>query len=339
MFPPGPPQTHPVTRLWQVEREGNPLRRFGHVSPFIGKLGPLDLAALDRIGRLTRAALPALPQPTLVIGMTESSLLLAFFMARWQQSPVDLRFTTRKVRAGASKISFREPHSHGPQHFLALEAGRCYAQIVIIEDELTTGATLRNLILAVPQVSQRIFVVTLRDLRPPALREEQRREMQARGITLDVLSLESVIWNDDGGTQTPRAPKFNPFGRTSQHFLEARQQLERAFREFGPGAIYLVGECVDIALPFALDLAPGSRPELRQVTRSPWKVDGAAVRDAARFSGAPGGSRYFLYNFAPPANRRALWIAEACNAVVGAQLSEFLEGQGVASRGMVVGGT
>ena len=67
-----------VARLWQVERDGNPLRRYGHASPFIGKLGPLQPQALHRIARITLSALPPLPDPTLVIGMTESSLLLSY---------------------------------------------------------------------------------------------------------------------------------------------------------------------------------------------------------------------------------------------------------------------
>ena len=175
---------HPATRLWRVERDGNPLRRFGHASPFIGKLGPLDCARLDQIGQLARAALPDLPEPTLVVGMTESSLLLAFWMALWQQKPVDLRFTSRKIRGGgAHRLEFREPHSHGPQHYLALETGARYAQIVVIEDELTTGATLRNLILALEGVSSRVFVATLRDLRPPDLHDDLKRELAARGVS------------------------------------------------------------------------------------------------------------------------------------------------------------
>lgn len=338
MFPLSPAKAHPATRLWQVERDGNPLRRFGHVSPFIGKLGPLDARRLDQIGLLARAALPDLPEPTLVVGMTESSLLLAFFMARWQQKPVDLRFTTRKNRRGETKIAFREPHSHGPQHFLALEPGRRYAQIVVIEDELTTGATLRNLLLALDGVAKRVFVATLRDLRPQPPRDELAGELRARGIELQTIALETLDVSLEEDVE-PVFPVFNPFGRLERDRLAALAELESHFARFEPGAIAMIGECVDIALQFVLQLPENRRPELRQVTRSPWKVDGQHVHSAHRFEGDGLGSRYFFYNFAPPANRRAVWIGEASNALVGAQVGEFLESQGVESRGVVVAGS
>ncbi len=339
MFPSSPSNAHPATQLWQVERDGNPLRRFGHVSPFIGKLGPLDCAALDQVGQLTRAALPELPQPTLVIGMTESSLLLAFFMALWQQKPVDLRFTSRKIRVGdAHRIAFREPHSHGPQHYLALDPAQKYTQIVIIEDELTTGATLRNLILALEGVSNQVFVATIRDLRPQPLRDDLQAEMSARGVKLEVLSLENC--ENALPTQiTPVRPCFNPFGRDEADRAAALAELEKQGRDFQPGAVWMIGECVDVALEWWLLLPPENRPELRQITRSPWKVDGERVLSAIPFEASCQASRYFIYNFTPPKNGRALWISEGCNASVGALSGEFFRSQGIESRGIEVAGT
>lgn len=335
MFPSTSDGAHPATELWQVERDANPLRRFGHVSPFISKLGPLNSQALDVIGQLARSALPSLPEPTLVIGMTESSLLLAFFMALWQEKPVDLRFTTRYNREGESKIAFREPHSHGPQHYLALEPGRRYAQIVIIEDELTTGATLRNLILAVADISQRVFVVTLRDLRLQNVRDELQREMKNIGIELEVLSLETIAYKPLDEI-TPARPIFNPFGRRETDRQAALTALQKQFAEFQPGLLVMISECVDIALEFWLQLPLAARPELRQITRSPWKIDGQSVLSVQVFPGDGTASRYFFYNFVAPSNRRALWIAEEFNALIGEQADEFFTSQKVDSHGIVV---
>ena len=330
---------HPATQLLQVERDGNPLRRFGHASPFIGKLGVLDCARLDEIGQLTRLALPNLPDPTLVIGMTESSLLLAFWMALWQQKPVDLRFTSRVIRNGdAHFIDFREPHSHGPQHYLALEKGARYAQIVIIEDELTTGATLRNLILALDGVANRVFVATIRDMRTPELRDELQAEMRARGVELEVISLDTLSANLPVEV-APLRPHFNPFGRADCDRKTALCELETQWKSFAPGAITMIGECVDIALSWWLQLPVESRPDLRQITRSPWVVDGVAVVSRQVFAAPDQDSRYFLYNFAPPANQRVLWIAEQSNASVGALATQFFNANGIEARGIVVGGT
>ncbi len=330
---------HGATRLLQVERDGNPLRRFGHASPFIGKLRPVDCAQLDNIGQLTRAALPNLPEPTLVIGMTESSLLLAFWMALWQQKPVDLRFTSRKIRQGdAHKITFQEPHSHGPQHYLALERGAKYEQIVIIEDELTTGATLRNLILALEGVSSQVWVATLRDMRPQNLRDELVAEMRARGVTLEVISLDTLDIHLPVEV-TPIRPHFNPFGRDLEDRTNALDELEKQWQNFAPDQIYMIGECVDIALQWWLQLPVEARPCLRQITRSPWQVDGVAVVSRQVFAAPNQGSRYFLYNFEPPRNRRVLWIAEKSNASVGALASEWFASQGIEARGIEVAGT
>lgn len=330
-----------ATQLWQIERDGNPLRRYGQASPFTGKLGPLDKTALDQIGRLARAALPVLPQPTLVIGMTESSLLLAHFVALWQQTPLDLKFTSREMRAGGAKRAFREPHSHGPQHFLALDAGQTYAQIVIVEDELTTGATLRNLICEVADVAPRIFVLTLRDMRPQPLRDELQNAMKALGIELQVLDLASALplnFRPEDALASQRNADFNPFGRREEDRRQAAQKLQQLYAQHAPGAIYLIGECVDLALPLWLQAPENARPELRHITRSPWKINGATIRSAQRFPGDGTGSRYFFYNFAPPQNQRALWISEASNAIIGAQVSEFLGEQNIASWGIEVTG-
>ncbi len=331
--------SHPATRLLPVERDGNPLRRFGHASPFIGKLGPLDCARLDEIGQLTRAALPDLPEPTLVIGMTESSLLLAFWMALWQQRPVDLRFTSRKTRDGSiRRLAFQEPHSHGPQHYLALEEKARYEQIVIIEDELTTGATLRNLIMALEGVASRVFVATIRDMRSPELRDGLQAEMKARGVDLQVIALDSL--REDLPTEvTPMRPHFNPFGRAEGDRAAALVALESQWREFAPDVIYTVGECVDIALQWWLRLPVEQRPDLRQITRSPWKVDGKAVVSREVFAAPNQKSRYFLYNFEPPQNGRVLWMAEQSNASVGELAAEWFASRGIEARGIAVAGT
>ena len=332
-----------ATQLLRVERDGNPLRCYGHASPFIGKLGALNCARLDEIGQLARLALPNLPRPTLVVGMTESSLLLAFWMALWQQTPVDLRFTSRKIRAGeARRIAFREPHSHGPQHYLALEADAKYAQIVIIEDELTTGATLRNLILALRGVSHRVFVATLCDLRPPHLRDELQSEMRARGVELQVVALDALNLDLPTNVAPLRPqfrPQFNPFGRADLDRRGAGDELQLQWHNFAPDQIYLIGECVDIALNWWLQLPVSRRPELRQITRSPWQVDGAAIRSRAVFAAPNQSSRYFLYNFAPPANKRVLWMAEQSNASVGALATQFFGDNGIEARGICVVGT
>ena len=336
----------PVTLLLQVERDGNPLRRFGHASPFIGKLAPLNARALGQIARLTLEQLPHLPDPTLVIGMTESSLLLAWFLTLWQETPVDLRFTTRENRGDTPGRTFREPHSHGPEHFLALSKGAKFAQILVIEDELTTGATMRNLIFALRDVAQKIWVVTLCDLRSESMKTALESELKACGIELTVLDLSKVDGEpfDLQEKSVLHAPNhdcarvFNPFGRSQKSLEKARFDLENHAKN-GLDALYIIGECVDIALEWWECQPPETRPEVRQITRSPWKTDGETVISRQDFSDPSVSSRYFLYNFAPPKageKSRAVWVGEKSTAAIGAQLSEFLAQNGVESRSVLV---
>lgn len=333
--------TNDVTQLLQVERDGNPLRRFGHASPFIGKLAALDARALHALAHRARHALPPMPELTLAIGMTESSLLLSWFVAWHQQPPVDLRFTTRERRGGSAGRTFSEPHSHGPQHFLSLDPARAYDTILVIEDELTTGATLGNLIRAVRDIASRVWVLTLRDLRPPHLRAALQDEMERDGVRLEVLDLSALASScalQVLVAEEPPPPSFNPFGRADAVRAQALQSLRDEWASFGPCDLYLIGECVDIALEFWGCLPPSERPEIRQVTRSPWLVDGAAVRTRQVFEGHASASRYFLYNWQPPSSGRALFIGEAATRGIGEQLARFLGEAGVQSRGIEVPG-
>jgi hypothetical protein len=327
-----------ATRLLQVERDGNPLRRYGHASPFTGKLAPMDAPALHALANLVRLALPPLPGMTLAIGMTESSLLLSWFVAWHQQPPVDLRFTTREQRGKIEGRTFSEPHSHGPQHFLSLDPARAYDQILVIEDELTTGATLSNLIRAVRDIASRVWVMTLRDLRPPELKQALQDEMQREGVRLEILDLSALAPSLPQPQVLVEPPllRFNPFGRHENIRREALDALQREWRQFGPCDLYLIGECVDLALEFWSRLPLSERPQVRQITRSPWKVDGGAVLSRQPFEGDGVCSRYFLYNWQPPKSGRAILIGEAATRCISEQAQAFLSTQNVSSHAIEV---
>jgi hypothetical protein len=178
----------------------------------------------------------------------------------------------------------------------------------------------------------------LRDLRPQTLRDELQTEMKRAGIELEVLNLEAVLW-EQAAVDAPVAPRFNPFGRTEKALQRALDALQTEFEQFRPDTVFMIGECVDVVLRFWLDQPENARPPLRQITRSPWKVDGESVKTAVQFPAIEGGSNYFLYNFEPKTVQRALWIAENSNAGVGAQASEFFAQSGIDARGIVVEGT
>ena len=325
----------PVTRLLTVERDGNPLRRYGHVSPHIGKVAPLDAGALAEIADLAAHALPReAPGPTLVVGMAESALLLSWAISARLGREADLRFTTRENRGTAEYRTFLEPHSHGPVHALALPPGRSYGNVVIVEDELTSGATLRNLLLAIRNVAPLYQVVTLSDRRPPVKRKLLRAEMAGLGVDLSVLNLSEHTAdasrhrpNVEGGCL--RSPSHrNPFGRCPAVFEASVDALWRRCRGLRHGTLYAVGECVDVAMTVWETLPAHERPFLRHVTRSPWLVDGAVVKDRLELR-SPGVPNHFLYNREGILPSSAVIVGDSSTVPIAAKLFGFLSSRGV----------
>lgn len=323
----------PLLRLLKVERDGNPLRRYGHVSPHIGKLAPLDGGALDEIAGLAAASLPpASAGPTLVIGTAESALLLAWFLAGRLEGGTDLRFTTRENRHGSNnglRRTFLEPHSHGPVHSISMPPRRSYPRMVIVEDELTTGATMRNLLLSVRDLSTRCHVVTLSDARPREARACLRDEMRGFGVELSVtdLSLAGEGVSPVRNGHTP--PPLDPFPRPVGVLSGAAEELRRRWLALRPECLYAVGECVDVAMAFWGSLSSDERPAFRHVTRSPWLVDGDAITSRLDLS-APRVPRHFLYNWEEEETpRRALLVCERSTAAIARRLHGFLISRGV----------
>jgi Phosphoribosyl transferase/TRSP domain C terminus to PRTase_2 len=152
----------------------NPKRGFLFVSKVLGKHIPVS----PRIVRETHTALAMglpndLRQNTLFIGLAETATALGqgvFDAYREISSRDDLHFrhTTRyKIHGQTGDLIFQEPHSHATEHRLFgirdLEAVR---DVVLIDDEISTGTTLLNLSAALkselPSL-ERVILVCLTD--------------------------------------------------------------------------------------------------------------------------------------------------------------------------------
>ena len=331
-----------ITHLHRVERDGNPLRRYAHVSPHLGKLGLLNEVALRRIACLSVKRLPELKGRTLVIGLTESSLFLSWFLAASIDSDVELRFTTREPR-GASHpfISFQEPHSHAPHHYLALPPPTPFRQVLIVEDEITTGTTLRNLSTALSGISSRQFVVTLVDLRAPGARRDLEGHVASRGVELSVINLSSAGDEacDAADAGERLLPRPNPLRRSPEAVEQALSELGRCRHDSAPGVVYVLGECVDVALMFWESLPPDSRPRLQHVTRSAWLTDGEAILTRLELPNRHSAPRYYLYNWVKPQQGHCLVLGEDSTAGAAAALTDFLTSSGAEARAVIVPGS
>lgn len=136
----------------------NPRRAFLFLSKVLGKHVPCTPEAMASAHERLAARIPAAPGPVLFIGMAETAtgLGLGVFEAWLRQHPGQTALcllTTRYRVAGAECLSFEESHSHAPRLFLhlptdpvcrkALHAAR---QVVLVDDELSTGNTFVNLV-------------------------------------------------------------------------------------------------------------------------------------------------------------------------------------------------
>lgn len=311
----------PVTQLLQVRREGNPLRRYAHVSPFMGKLQPVDDLALDRIVNTAIAILPPLPGSTLVMGLAESSLLLAWWLARvLPAANTDLNFTSRHSCFHADERSFLEPHSHAPTHFFCLPNSRPYTQIIIIDDELTTGTTVKHLIWALRDTTQQFYILTLSDLRNPEDKIQfdnacAQENLHVQLVDLSIYySLSSPI---NRATTTPNPPTI----RTLTDL-----QLQQRWNLHKPDIFYMIGECVAPVLDFWQSLPVSLRPALRHVTRSPWEIDQQVIFNRVSLSQSE--VPYYLYNWDLPRPKRALIVNDKYTRTAAIQLAEFLHENG-----------
>ena len=303
-----------------VERDGNPRRRLGLASPFLGKIADAEHATLEALAAHVAGAVTPSAEPTLLVGLAESSLMLAWSVHRHLPT-ADLCVSSRQPSGHPRERSFREPHSHAPAHHLVLPEGR-YARVVVVEDELTTGRTLANLVDTLEGVAPRYEVVTLADLRSPARRAAMARAFAARGLRVGFADLADATIPARPGA----APPFGSTAATRADLERLLALLEGRRGEARNRTIYAIGECV--GLPLGLLHALPRAARLRHVTRSPWRVDAAAIHERVELGCATDGAPYFLYNPTVRADEAPIVIGDEATRPVAAALCRVLRARG-----------
>jgi adenine/guanine phosphoribosyltransferase-like PRPP-binding protein len=146
------------------------------------------LAALD-------AQLPSAPVEALVLGYAETATGLGHSVADQLRAPY-LHSTRRPVPGVAPVGAFEESHSHATSHLLlpadpALLAGP--RPLVLVDDELSTGATVMDTIRAVQAIAPRprYVVAALVDLRSAADRAALAAFAAEAGVEVEVVALVS----------------------------------------------------------------------------------------------------------------------------------------------------
>ncbi|MFC4036565.1 phosphoribosyltransferase [Streptomyces polygonati] len=177
----------------------NPKRAHLLVSQVLGKHVPQRPDTVYghgfRLGRRVRELLgPAEADRAVVLGYAETATGLGHSVADGLGTAPYLHSTRREVPGVAPAGGFEEEHSHATGHFLlpadpALLAGP--GPLVLVDDEFSTGRTIRNTIrdLHGRHPRDHYVVVALTDLRPPADRTALTAFASALSTRIDVLTL------------------------------------------------------------------------------------------------------------------------------------------------------
>jgi hypothetical protein len=148
-------------------RRDDAKRQLFFVSHVLGKQRPIDPRVLGRFtdallgvyaARRDWSTLPVqAPHPTLVIGFAETATAMGQCVFDGLRGDVTFCHSTRERVSGRQPVlSICEAHSHAPEHFLFLERPEALQrarEVLIVDDEITTGNTAAALISAIERIA------------------------------------------------------------------------------------------------------------------------------------------------------------------------------------------
>lgn len=284
--------------FYTVTRHNNLLRKHGLAHRDLGKVGPVAPERVIQLaGRLVGGGLPF--YKPLIMGLSESSILLGRVICEHYDGGLFL-FSTRYPYDESGMVPFTEIHSHAPSQFLQLSnLGDC-SEIVIVEDEITTGNTIMNLIEVLadnlPSL-KRVAVLALKALCHFNKFTELSYRARSIGVELSIRSLYQDSRYEESSEAHPPLLSSPPKELVSQaHFSEwerGRGRLEafktenvhlryQRWEEVLPGLslprnLTVIGasEAIDLAFEVTSVLSRrGHRTFFRHLTISPWEVPG-----------------------------------------------------------------
>lgn len=230
-----------VSHLFLAKRENNPCRAHIIMNTRQAKHFPSDPAqTLELFGELARKAAQdgRAERTTVVIAFAETATAIGAVVAGAFHDCFFVTTTREPLPDWATAISFEESHSHAKRHYLCVrdeDVFRRAAQVILVDDEYTTGNTAKKLVRAMDGCLApdcRIYAAAL------AASGESIENFRDAGITPVVLADTGNITN----TAEPErvSPDLSPKDRTPDMVLRKNSVLDP---RLGVNADSYLAEC------------------------------------------------------------------------------------------------
>jgi hypothetical protein len=174
--------------IYQIKRKNNPVRKFGFIIPGMGRWDNLFIGLNNEFYNFIDNKIHnnhnfKSNNNILIIGLAESGLIPAylfykFFKKNYDNYNIEISLSSREndyIDENNDNIFvFYEDHvtSQYPKHFLKLKNKNLYySNIIIIDDEMTTGNTIMKLFEQIKHLSNNFFVFNYADVRENKMNE------------------------------------------------------------------------------------------------------------------------------------------------------------------------
>ncbi|WP_235318391.1 phosphoribosyltransferase family protein [Planococcus sp. CAU13] len=309
--------------------------------------------ACSATSRESLAYRTALPEQTVFIGMAETATGLGHAVFHHFDEAAYIHTTREKIVGATPAFVFEEEHSHATSHKVYAPAGMLEdaETIVLVDDEISTGNTLANLISALDAhfPGKKYISLSILDWRSEKQQQKLEKMAEARNLKIDVLSLltgefklnhsespdeAEVEFLDGSGDRVPNRsaqtqavdlysaggqrylPFTGRFGLSSSRHLEIEKWAEQTASAVTAGKKPLVigvGENMYLPLRFAMEL--GGDALVQTATRSPIfaaQETGYPIKEKVRFN-LPDAENVdqFLYNINKVDTDRIYLLAES----------------------------
>jgi hypothetical protein len=174
--------------IYQIKRKNNPIRKFGFIVPGMGRWDNLFIGLNHEFYNFIENKIHMNNNfnpnnNILIIGLAESGLIPAylfykFFKKKYNNYDIEISLSSREndyINDNNDNIFvFYEDHvtTQYPKHFLKLiNKNLYYSNIIIIDDEMTTGNTIMKLFDQIKHLSNNFFVFNYADVRENKINE------------------------------------------------------------------------------------------------------------------------------------------------------------------------